>query len=396
MMGERYLSNPLARVWGLCAALAMGGCISSTALAAGPTGRAAPVRQVELTLGGIAIDSALQAPREGEVKPRYRFELPANTAAEINLGSDEFDAMLNVYDSPTSTDAIRSDDDGGGGNNARVILQNPDTRQKIFYLEVDSWDPLPGKFRLSAVRVQIHKAPAPTVLLLGTPAPGTIGPASPLDPDSSRRYVDYVLDFTGSRPQRVALLAKAEPPLDLELELTSNGRKISSDDDSGDGLNPLLVFHPAAGEKYVVRVIGEAKDSSAFTVEAGGLVDPRPGPPDAKDVEIDRPLVLAIAEDQPVLPGNQRPYALARLKGKAGDKFAVRATTSPGGALVSVQVGHDTGAGFAVLQRRFGAATTFLRNGHVDILVTAPMAYVGNVELTVRNAEPSPERAPAR
>ncbi len=116
----------------------------------------------------------------------------------------------------------------------------------------------------------------------GVPVHGTFQPMAPIDPRSSRAYIDYILNVSMPGTYQIDLVSPNSSAYDPYLYLLQGGRQLEANDDGGGYPNARISRFLPPGT-YVVRVssfrsgpIGPAAFS--LTVSGGGGVPTYGGP----------------------------------------------------------------------------------------------------------------------
>lgn len=120
------------------------------------------------TVGSIAVEQTRNArlttsscrTEDGSYADRWRFDLAAETAVQIDLMSEEFDAFLAVLDAGGQPVAL--DDDGGSGTNARILHVFPAGEYVIYANTFDAGET--GNYQLSVQPATNH----PCLSVVGT------------------------------------------------------------------------------------------------------------------------------------------------------------------------------------------------------------------------------------
>ncbi|MCL2805285.1 MAG: hypothetical protein FWD26_05040 [Treponema sp.] len=134
---------------------------------------------------------------------------------------------------------LASDDDGGEDLNARIELAV--SAGKTFYFKLKAYGDESGPYRISA---NVRSFPNPVQMRLGTFQSGNIASGA-----------DYWFSVRPTRRGRVAV--ETTSSLDTFMEAyTSSYELITSDDDSGEGLNARIEIPVEANQTYIFRVKG--------------------------------------------------------------------------------------------------------------------------------------------
>ena len=215
---------------------------------------AAPTR---LPLGGPAQEGAIETYDDADY---FRLQVTEPTVAAIYT-TGGFDGEGTLLD-PDGHE-IASDDDGGEGGNFRIEAFLP--RRGAYYLRVEAgFLAGPGSYTLHAERLA-----APTLLSIGgSPQEGAI---------STDGEVDY-FRLEVRVPATVAIYTTGDFDGEGTL-LGPDGRKILSDDDSGEGTNfRIEAFLPRSGTYYLrveqASFFFSRADPGSYTLHADRLAEP--------------------------------------------------------------------------------------------------------------------------
>ena len=187
----------------------------------------------------------------GETGHLFRFDLAEFNNVKISVTSDEFDTFVELFAGSDPSDrllenSVALDDDGGEGLNSLLDLP---LSAGSYLIEVRSF----GSGASGAYTLEVDLQPAADDEDAGGPI--TIFPGDEfdgfLDPDGD---IDEFVFFGNSG--EVFDLGLESADFDAFLELETGGEIIVVDDDSGEGLNSLLLGFvlPVNGE-YIVRVL---------------------------------------------------------------------------------------------------------------------------------------------
>lgn len=228
------------------------------ALARGPE----PAAAQAIEIGG-SVEGALREDDGkgvgGATADTYRFSGREGQRIRIDMGSEEFDTYVELFDE--SRTSLAQDDDGAPeGTNSRLTFTLATTG--TYFIEARAFTEATGAYSLSVSEVEPEKAPE--VLPFGSPIQGEITEADPTD--SEDRGFD-AFSFSGTAGQRVQAIMRSGD-FDTYLQIGRAGAEFSplaSDDDGlGEGTDSRLSFTLPEDGTYVLRALPLGSDSKGL------------------------------------------------------------------------------------------------------------------------------------
>jgi hypothetical protein len=197
-------------------------------------------------------------PEPASTRTEHRVQMRAGQRYVITVQSEAFDPMLKLMRAG-STDVIAEDDDSGGGTIPRIVYTP--TQAGEYVVEVGSFVPSGhGEYALSVT----PQAPLPALVTRPTRTERSnweVFQGNLADSDSvdlGKRYDDYELRMAAGQTAMIQVLGTGE--LDTVVQVFAVDQRgltpIATDDDSGGGVNPFVLFAPEEAGTYVVRVVG--------------------------------------------------------------------------------------------------------------------------------------------
>ena len=187
-----------------------------------------------LNIGAVPLAASIGAQRESDV---YRFVVPSAGGYTIETFGDT-DMYLNVFGPDSQTTQIAEDDDSGNATNARLQL---DLQPGTYFARVRHYSPT----RTGAYQIQVRandSAPGtPAIPVLTVNAPAVEAEIS--TPGESDLYR---INITAAGRYTVETLGNTDLFLTL-LDPSSDSPQLSTDDDSGAGLNPRITIELQPG-----------------------------------------------------------------------------------------------------------------------------------------------------
>ena len=333
------MSESIVR-WG-AAGLALALAAAAPAFAQGEQLAAGGLVEGEVAGSGSTVSFSLRA------APGQTLQLDAIPAPRA---PDGLDLLLKVYDA--GGELVAEDDDGGGSLNPQVTLVS--ASGGIYRVEVGALGE-GGAFTLLARETVVKPEVTTALTLSGGRAERAV--AFPADDDA-------LYTFSGRRGEAYSITlvaddADSEQAADPMLELFSGdgtaNPSLSTDDDSGGGLNARIVAQLPEDGTYTVRVSSLSSKGSARLAVAKLTLRPAPvgtlayGTPATASLDADSPFVIGETTRPLVpyalfgLPASPAPGALA---GRS-ETVVIRATSE--GLDPWLEVGFDTPLGFATI-----------------------------------------------
>lgn len=242
-------------------------------LAEGPPPAAAEAIAIGATVRGVLTDSDGKS-ADGRPADAWRFSGTEGQRIRIDMGSEDFDTYLELFDEARVS--LAQDDDGAPeGTDSRITFILPRTGSYI--IETRAFSDTMGAYSLSISEIEPERAP--DALAFGTVIQGEIGEADPTDGED-RGYDAYA--FSGREGQRVQAIMRSGD-FDTYLQVGRAGAEfeaLASDDDGlGQGTDSRLNFTLPADGDFVLRSSPLGSDAKGlYSLE---LIDrgpqPRPG-----------------------------------------------------------------------------------------------------------------------
>lgn len=240
------------------------------ALARGPELAAAQSIEIGGSIGGSLTEDDSNG-ESGTAADAYRFSGQEGQRIRIDMGSDDFDTYLQLFDAAHVS--LAEDDDGGPeGTNSRLIFTLPNTG--VYFIEARAFTAATGAYSLSISEVEPEKAPE--ALPFGSTIQGEVGEADSTDSDD-RRFDAYA--FRGLAGQRVQAIMRSGD-FDTFLQVGRAGAEfeaLASDDDGlGEGTDSRLSYTLPEDGDYVLRASPLGSDGEGlYALE---LIDRGPQP----------------------------------------------------------------------------------------------------------------------
>ena len=187
----------------------------------------------------------------------YEFSISSSQALVISLESLEFDALLRVLDS--NGVVVATDDDSGAGTNLRLSRT---FSAGTYRIEATTF--AAGEVGAYTLSLQADTTPTPTVMAIsvGQTVSWTLTSSDGRSVDCSGCFADLYEFSTNSSQALVISLDSLEFDALLRV-LDSNGVVVAIDDDSGAGLNSLILRTFAAGTYQIeASTFSEGKTGS--------------------------------------------------------------------------------------------------------------------------------------
>ncbi len=209
---------------------------------------------------------------------RYFYRGQSGESLTIDLTSESVDAYMEIRGANGT--AIAIDDDSGEGLNARISVTLPATG--TFEVIAGSATPGTGAYQLRLTSSLGTPAPTqpqpqpsgPQAIAAGQRATGSI---SATDPVFGDMHVDlYTFDAQAGEAYTFSTDAAFDAMLYIGTLSASSFQPAAADDDSGEGLNSLVVFEPTTSGRYTVLMtsVGGATGTYALTMARGGTPMP--------------------------------------------------------------------------------------------------------------------------
>jgi hypothetical protein len=325
--------------------------------------------------------------REHHYRRVYPLYLPPNQSIQIDLLSKELDPLLRAYDD--SGKLIAENDDWGGSRNSRLYLASAETGRNRFFIVATATRAEEGGFEIELrQREPARFFGRQLPITVGQSVSGKLEPTSPLSLEKQVVYDTYA--FEANAGDAVKLVATpTDSPVGLELRHAEDKPFTASANLPG---RPVSIYGTLkATGHYVVMVSGSPSDVSGYkldftrlgTVQADAAVTP---------VTMGQEINAQFTPSSPILPGTDRPFALYRFDGHAGQAITVAAAMSDtqrkllGG--LTVEIGLDTPVGFATTFQATrslasAARATFDKDGSILIRVTGPSSGTTSYRLRI-------------
>lgn len=199
-----------------------------------------------LVANGEGRASTINAPDDADW---FAIDMVEGRPYRFNLTSEDFDPTLTLLD--MEGNIVASDDDGGTGANAYLTFVSP--TGGTYYASVASYNSSSqGSYYLNAV---------------DTDVPGNVGTDETLAPEGDDR--GSAIEFTGdidtfsttleaNTTYTIEVVGEGDTPLadPFLTVLSAAGETVTTDDDSGDGLDARLRFKPETTDMYYLQASG--------------------------------------------------------------------------------------------------------------------------------------------
>ena len=192
---------------------------------------------IDLTIGADATQASIERAGETDI---YRFVV--RTAGTYIIETEgPTDVVMSLFGPNSDTALVTEDDDSGGDRNARIASR---LSAGTYFVRVRHYQPASiGSYRI-AVRSERPQAPLPEIQVNGTAIQGNIEAVNESD----------IYTFTAETTGLYTIVTSGNTDTFLTLfGPNSQTRLIVTDDDSGPGLNSMIVADLVAGV-YFVRV----------------------------------------------------------------------------------------------------------------------------------------------
>lgn len=237
----------------------------ATVVAAPAWAQTAPA--TEMT-GTLSAEDATEA--DGRHFDDHPITLTAGTRYRISAESEAFDMMIRLY-GPEGGAALIENDDGGDALNSRLTFTP--TASGAYRLRVTTYDST-GLGDYTASVEALPPLPAPVTQPTGTETMTFKvfeGALTDSDPDDGGKFDDYQIALTAGEPVWIQAVSDA---FDMVVKLypleQRDGEPAAMDDDSGGGLNALLIYTPETSGDYIVRVTSyEGGNNGAYKLRIG-------------------------------------------------------------------------------------------------------------------------------
>ena len=210
----------------------------------------------------VVANSTLAQPGEIEVPGDVDvFEIVAPATGrmtlQLNAAGSLLDPTLVVYDEGGAE--IAEDDDSGADLNALIVLDV--TAGQRLFLEAAAFGESIGTYELRVLVDTLSLVPSGLTVQPGVPLVVAGDIETPFTSDL------YTFRVTADGVLTVAQNATAESDLDPLVKGSISGQHVAEDDDSGPGLDALLVMAVRAGDEVTIEAGAFPGDSGTYTLE---------------------------------------------------------------------------------------------------------------------------------
>lgn len=284
----------------------------------------------------------------------YRLQLRRGEAATFELSSQVFDPKLMII-SADGKELASNDDRAQDERDSRLVFAAPQDRPGTFYLVVTSVDDRGGDYMLTVTPRRAATPPPPRMIRADDPVRGRFDKESALRVEDQQVYSSYYFDAAAD--ERVQIDGRAQL-VEIEFELVHDG-KVVDGSDAGSRFAPSLYHQVSKPGRYQLNVLAKPESVGDFELKLKKLPKPRPAA---------APTLVAVGETAPgeflddsprVSPLGNRPFSLFQVDGAAGESMVLWAALADPGARaaadpypLSLEIGADTPAGFAVVRAR--------------------------------------------
>jgi len=216
---------------------------------------APPMQGAATGAGRIEEGDQIDDGSEGQVYDAYAIRLEAGQRYRIAVDSADFDAVARLY-RPGQEEPVAQNDDGEGLN-PRLSYAPPESGDYV--LRIAAYGAA-GRGGYTYRVARQPPLPAPLTFFSRMEATiwrvytGAIAAADPSD-DQNRHFDDYLVTFAAGQKRMIALESSAfDSYVQIFRAGERDGTALASDDDSGGGVNAMLIFTAEQAGDYVVRV----------------------------------------------------------------------------------------------------------------------------------------------
>ena len=204
---------------------------------------------------------------EGNRYDEHAVRLEAGQRYRISVDSEAFDPVAELR--RTGQDEVLAENDDGAGLNSRINFTPSESGN--FVLRVRGYSP-DGRGAYAA-RAEVLPPPPPAITTPGTPTPVTgtwlrwDGTLSESDPTrEERRYDDYQVRFEAGQSRYIIVDSASFDTMVQVMPVDGRDSEppvtLGQDDDSGVGLNSLVVFEAGEAGDYIIRVTSFGTNST--------------------------------------------------------------------------------------------------------------------------------------
>lgn len=169
----------------------------------------------------IAIGDEVEGELDTDDTVEYSLEADAGDFLEIQLTSDDFDAVLTIYNQ--DDEVITSNDDGGEGTNSLVRFNIPESGLYRIVVSAFSSDQS-GDFQLSVARFEVV----------------SMSPGEAIEVEFGQEQ-RFWFSFKALANEVVTISAVSNGEIDTTLTLIGpDGQEVTRNDDGGTGTDPLI------------------------------------------------------------------------------------------------------------------------------------------------------------
>ncbi len=183
-----------------------------------------------------------------------------------------FDPLLTVYDS--NGNALASDDDTGEGRNPLLEFTAPS--DGTYYISATGDSGSTGTYRISLESLEDDEPTASVDTAATIDVGGTYEGDAELQDDE-----DWIaVELEAGQLYRIGIEGRDTEPYTLFDPLLtvydSNGNALASDDDTGEGRNPLLDFTAPSDGTYYISATGDSGSTGTYRISLENIADDEP------------------------------------------------------------------------------------------------------------------------
>jgi len=200
---------------------------------------------------------------EGSRYDEHRVRLEAGRRYRLTADSEDFDPVLRLSN---GSEIVAENDDGGESLNSRIIYVATTTGNYTMRVRGFSGEAR-GAYTLGAELLPPLPPATPIPLAPRTMTWTTV--TGTLADGGTTPGTDYSLFLTAGEEVIIRLDGEFDTVIDIFTGADRDGDPIATDDDSGGGLNSLLVFRASETGEYIVRARALGEGSGAYRLRIG-------------------------------------------------------------------------------------------------------------------------------
>jgi hypothetical protein len=215
--------------------------------------------------GRIETGDSTESATEGRRYDEYSLRLEGGRRYRLSVNASDFDPLARLYRAGAD-EVVAEDDDSGDGLNSLISYRPAESGDYVLRVSPLTNDGR-GAYRAAAELAPPWPAPATYFQRMeATVWRVYMGELTASDGDSNGiSFDDYVVHFDAGQERMIMLDAQGAEPFDTVLQIfraaDREGEPLSSNDDSGSGLNSMLVFKAEQAGDYIVRATALGADA---------------------------------------------------------------------------------------------------------------------------------------